>query len=122
MSKQSLDYYNFINYSVISIAIVTLLRLHRLISSSIRDNVLIGQPYKEKRYRKVLSACDLDIDIAMLPAGDLTEVGDNGMMLSGKTFKLFILLSVFIKLHFVGGKKNTTHTGEKGKCYHKNCY
>ena len=100
MTKQNLDYYNFINYSVISIAIVTLLRLHRLISSSIRDNVLIGQPYKEKRYRKVLSACDLDIDIAMLPAGDLTEVGDNGMMLSGKTFKL-----VFISFNMTSNRR-----------------
>jgi hypothetical protein len=26
----------------------------------------------------------LDIDIAMLPAGDLTEVGDSGMLLSGE--------------------------------------
>ena len=57
---------------------------YRLITSTIRDNILLGQPYKEKRYRKVLSACDLDIDIAMLPAGDLTEVGDSGMMLSGQ--------------------------------------
>ena len=55
----------------------------RLISSSIRDNVLLGLPYKEKRYRKVLSACDLDLDIALLPAADLTEVGEGGMLLSG---------------------------------------
>jgi ABC-type bacteriocin/lantibiotic exporter with double-glycine peptidase domain len=59
--------------------------VNRLITSSIRDNILLGQPFKEKRYQKVLSACDLDVDVSMLPDGDLTQVGDGGMLLSGQT-------------------------------------
>ncbi len=73
-----------------------------MISSSIRDNILLGQPFKEKRYRKVLSASDLDVDIALLPAGDLTEVGDNGMLLSGIFKNSFSDLMQTISLYLRG--------------------
>ena len=34
-------------------------------------------------YRQVLHACCLDEDIAAMPAGDATEIGENGINLSG---------------------------------------
>ena len=43
----------------------------------------MGRPWKEKRYRKVLFACDLNTDIDFLPFKDDTEVGDDGVLLSG---------------------------------------
>ena len=43
----------------------------------------MGRPWKEKRYKKVLFACDLNTDIDFLPFKDDTEVGDDGALLSG---------------------------------------
>ena len=50
---------------------------------SVRDNILFGRPYEPTRYNDVVHACALEEDIKLLPAGDLTEVGDNGVNLSG---------------------------------------
>ncbi|XP_071784244.1 ATP-binding cassette sub-family C member 9-like [Asterias amurensis] len=54
-----------------------------LINGSLRENILFGQPYHAKRYHKVLKACALQADIDVLPAGDLTEIGEKGLNLSG---------------------------------------
>ena len=35
------------------------------------------------RYKQVLSACALGPDIDILPAGDMTEIGEKGINLSG---------------------------------------
>jgi len=43
-------------------------------SLTIKDNILFGSPYEEKRYNAVLAACGLSEDIEKLDAGDLTEV------------------------------------------------
>jgi len=43
-------------------------------SLTIKDNILFGSPYEEKRYSAVLEACGLSEDIERLDAGDLTEV------------------------------------------------
>ena len=45
-----------------------------MLNASVRDNVLLGRPFREKRYRKVLAACDLNADIDILPEKDETEV------------------------------------------------
>ena len=52
-------------------------------NASIRDNILFGLPFNEPRYRKVLSACALEKDLEMLPDGELTDIGANGVNLSG---------------------------------------
>ena len=36
-----------------------------------------------ERYNEVISACALEPDIELLPAGDLTEIGERGINLSG---------------------------------------
>ena len=38
---------------------------------------------EEDRYRRVLEACGLDVDVKSLPAGDGTWIGDKGATLSG---------------------------------------
>ena len=54
-----------------------------IINGSIKENILMGRPFKEKRYKKVLIACDLEADINILPLKDDTEVGEDGILLSG---------------------------------------
>ncbi|XP_069116797.1 ATP-binding cassette sub-family C member 10-like [Argopecten irradians] len=51
--------------------------------ATIRDNILFGRPFNTKKYESVLEAAALNMDLRMLPAGDRTEVGENGVTLSG---------------------------------------
>ena len=52
-------------------------------NATIKDNILFGLPYKERRYALTLSGCALIKDLEILPDGDLTEVGAGGINLSG---------------------------------------
>lgn len=50
---------------------------------TIRDNIIFGKPFDDTKYNNILQACSLTEDICLLPAGDLTNVGEEGMTLSG---------------------------------------
>ncbi|KAJ7994532.1 hypothetical protein DPEC_G00250450 [Dallia pectoralis] len=50
---------------------------------SVRDNILMGDAFDQARYNKVISACCLIPDLAALPYGDQTEIGERGLNLSG---------------------------------------
>ena len=52
-------------------------------SGTIRENILFGQPYEEHWYQEVLEACCLKEDVAELPHGDVSIVGERGVTLSG---------------------------------------
>lgn len=52
-------------------------------NASLKENVLFGKPYKSRWYNDVIDACALRPDLAILPAGDLTEIGERGITLSG---------------------------------------
>ena len=52
-------------------------------SMSIRDNIVFSYPYEEARYKQVLEACALLPDMAELKHGDLSNIGENGIGLSG---------------------------------------
>lgn len=52
-------------------------------SASFRDNILFGLPYFEDRYSRVLEVCALKKDLEILADGDKTELGANGINLSG---------------------------------------
>ncbi|EJF61844.1 P-loop containing nucleoside triphosphate hydrolase protein [Dichomitus squalens LYAD-421 SS1] len=52
-------------------------------SETIRENILFGAPYDEKRYNKVIKQCALERDLTLFDAGDKTEVGEKGIALSG---------------------------------------
>lgn len=47
-------------------------------NATLRDNILFGRPMDEDYYRKVVQACSLLPDFAILPGGDLTEIGEKG--------------------------------------------
>lgn len=50
---------------------------------SIRDNILFGLPFDHTKYQRIVAACGLTHDLAQLPAGDATELGQKGVNLSG---------------------------------------
>jgi len=54
-----------------------------IISGTIRENILFGKEMDEALYIKVIRACCLDVDLANMPAGDETEIGERGISLSG---------------------------------------
>lgn len=51
--------------------------------AAIRDNIIFGEPYRPRRYEKVLLSCALKEDIELMPNGDQTVIGTNGINLSG---------------------------------------
>ncbi|KAJ7504548.1 P-loop containing nucleoside triphosphate hydrolase protein [Mycena galericulata] len=54
-----------------------------IMSATVRDNITFNHVYDEAFYDTVVEACALGPDIALLPQGDLTEVGEKGITLSG---------------------------------------
>lgn len=52
-------------------------------NTSLRENILFGREYDEKLYNSIIHACSLDLDLDLLPGGDLTEIGEKGINLSG---------------------------------------
>jgi ATP-binding cassette subfamily C (CFTR/MRP) protein 1 len=54
-----------------------------VVNDTLRGNILFGREFDEARYHKVLEACALMDDLAALPSGDQTEIGERGINLSG---------------------------------------
>ncbi|KAG9065094.1 Canalicular multispecific organic anion transporter 2 [Linnemannia hyalina] len=54
-----------------------------IMNATLRDNILFGNEYDQERYQHILFACGLEPDLAILPAGDMTEIGERGINLSG---------------------------------------
>jgi len=54
-----------------------------IMNVTLRDNILFGLPYDKEKYDRVLKACQLTHDLAILENGDLTEIGEKGINLSG---------------------------------------
>ncbi|KAJ1825603.1 hypothetical protein LPJ56_002592, partial [Coemansia sp. RSA 2599] len=52
-------------------------------NATIRDNILFGELYDQKRYEETLHMCALKPDLRILSAGDMTEIGERGVTLSG---------------------------------------
>ena len=50
---------------------------------TIRDNILFGKEFNEKEYCETITACQLERDLEILGAGDMTEIGAKGINLSG---------------------------------------
>ncbi|CAF1245270.1 unnamed protein product [Rotaria sp. Silwood1] len=55
-----------------------------IFADTIRANILLGKPMDEERYKNVIKACCLDIDLQNFgEVGDLLMIGDKGINLSG---------------------------------------
>lgn len=56
-----------------------------IVAGTVRDNITFGGPWDADGYAAVLAACALGPDIAALPAGDATELGERGINVGGCT-------------------------------------
>ncbi|XP_023934404.2 ATP-binding cassette sub-family C member 4 isoform X1 [Bicyclus anynana] len=54
-----------------------------LFVATVRQNILFGLPYNQKKYKEVVRVCALQKDFQQLPHGDQTLVGERGASLSG---------------------------------------
>ncbi|KAG0238628.1 hypothetical protein BGW42_004390 [Actinomortierella wolfii] len=54
-----------------------------ILHSSLRDNIVFGMPFDQRKYDRIIQAAGLLPDLAILPAGDQTEIGERGINLSG---------------------------------------
>ncbi|KAJ6452790.1 hypothetical protein C8R45DRAFT_1223373 [Mycena sanguinolenta] len=69
---------------------------------SIKDNILFGYPLDETRYNEVVECCALRPDFDIWEDGDLTEIGDNGISLSGgQKARVALARAVYAKTKYV---------------------
>jgi ATP-binding cassette subfamily C (CFTR/MRP) protein 4 len=54
-----------------------------IMDGTVKENILLGLPYKAEFYNEVINACGLNVDLAQLRYGEETIVGDRGVQLSG---------------------------------------
>ncbi|XP_034546003.1 multidrug resistance-associated protein 5 [Notolabrus celidotus] len=54
-----------------------------ILNHSLKENIVFGNEFDRDRYNAVLEACCLLPDLAELPYGDMTEIGERGANLSG---------------------------------------
>lgn len=88
-----------------------------LMKANIRDNIIFGEPFRPRRYERVLIACCLKQDIDLMPHSDMTEIGTNGLNLSGgQRQRITIARALYssanvvimvksLKFHFLRGTK-----------------
>jgi len=48
-------------------------------NATVKNNILFGKEMDDKKYQKAVEVCELTKDLAMLPAGDDTEIGEKGL-------------------------------------------
>jgi ATP-binding cassette, subfamily C (CFTR/MRP), member 1 len=54
-----------------------------MVNATVKDNILFGNKFDEKFYQTVINSCALIPDFQQLPNGDKTEIGENGINVSG---------------------------------------
>ncbi|PSK55267.1 hypothetical protein B9Z65_2656 [Elsinoe australis] len=52
-------------------------------NTTVKENIIFGKEYKRRWYDEVVDACALRPDLEMLPNGDMTEIGERGITVSG---------------------------------------
>ncbi|SPO00662.1 related to ATP-binding cassette transporter protein YOR1 [Cephalotrichum gorgonifer] len=52
-------------------------------NTTVRENILFGKEMDKEWYQEVIRACSLQQDLDMLPNGDMTEIGERGITISG---------------------------------------
>lgn len=57
-------------------------------NATVRENITFGMPFDEDRYQKTIKCCSLERDLEILPAGDMTEIGNASL------FDFFIITRI----------------------------
>lgn len=52
-------------------------------NATLRDNITFGEKFDQEKYDKVIERCSLKRDLEQMPGGDMTEIGERGINLSG---------------------------------------
>ncbi len=52
-------------------------------NATVKNNILFNLPYDESRYKQIINITELQSDLDILVGGDMTEIGENGVNLSG---------------------------------------
>ncbi|OQR85424.1 ATP-binding Cassette (ABC) Superfamily [Achlya hypogyna] len=52
-------------------------------NATLRDNITFGLPFEHAKYQEAIRVSSLAADLKILPGGDLTEIGEKGINLSG---------------------------------------
>ena len=59
-----------------------------IFAGTVKENILFGSEYDEKRYREILKVCALERDLTLWPNGDETVISEQGTS-AEKRFKKF---------------------------------
>ncbi|XP_048576201.1 ATP-binding cassette sub-family C member 4-like [Nematostella vectensis] len=54
-----------------------------IFQGTIQENITFNAQYDATKYERVVDACDLTVDLMTFPNGDLSEIGERGVALSG---------------------------------------
>ena len=54
-----------------------------LFSGTVQENIVFGNHFDKQKYQATIEACALIDDFKQLPLGDMTQVGESGIALSG---------------------------------------
>ena len=54
-----------------------------ILNATIEENIVLFNKKDTEKYKKVISACQLEVDLMNFPNGDKTEIGEKGINLSG---------------------------------------
>ena len=82
-SEERFDYKANKSDWIIDSAVAFVAQIPWIENATIKDNILFGLPYDSGRYKKILKCCALEKDLDLLPDGELTDIGANGINLSG---------------------------------------
>ncbi|GAB9464782.1 Atp-binding protein [Globisporangium polare] len=52
-------------------------------NATVRENICFGLPFEQERYSEAVRVSSLRKDLSILPGGDMTEIGEKGINLSG---------------------------------------
>ena len=54
-----------------------------ILNGTFEDNVTFGLPFDKEKFDRAIRCACLDADLRVMPAGSKTEIGENGVNLSG---------------------------------------
>lgn len=83
LTAQRFDGYATKGNWIIDSSIAYVAQIPWIENATVKQNILFELPYDQGRYNKVLDACALRKDLEILEDGDETDIGFNGVNLSG---------------------------------------